>query len=130
MDMSWQALLQEAAATSFEKTADTLAAAENDNCACIDLHQQQIHELSKKILLLPHQGRVLLLSRYCFRLSPEETEMFFHLENAKGPGVEEGRRPLPPGQHRRGKLGKLPPCETGVDDRLRGSYLSHPADRL
>ena len=74
MDMSWQALLQEAAATSFEKTADTLAAAENDNCACIDLHQQQIHELSKKILLLPHQGRVLLLSRYCFRLSPEETE--------------------------------------------------------
>ena len=47
MDMSWQALLQEAAATSFEKTADTLAAAENDNCACIDLHQQQIHELSK-----------------------------------------------------------------------------------
>lgn len=64
MDMSWQALLQEAAATSFEKTADTLAAAENDNCACIDLHQQQIHELSKKILLLPHQGRVLLLSRY------------------------------------------------------------------
>ena len=28
MDMSWQALLQEAAATSFEKTADTLAAAE------------------------------------------------------------------------------------------------------
>ena len=69
MDMSWQALLQEAAATSFEKTADTLAAAENDNCACIDLHQQQIHELSKKILLLPHQGRVLLLSRYCFRLS-------------------------------------------------------------
>lgn len=34
MDMSWQALLQEAAATSFEKTADTLAAAENDNCAC------------------------------------------------------------------------------------------------
>ena len=62
MDMSWQALLQEAAATSFEKTADTLAAAENDNCACIDLHQQQIHELSKKILLLPYQGIVLLLS--------------------------------------------------------------------
>lgn len=84
MDMSWQTLLQEAAATSFEKTADTLAAAENDNCACVDLHQQQIHELSKKILLLPHQGIVLLLSRYCFRLSPEETEMFFHLENAKG----------------------------------------------
>lgn len=84
MDMGWQALLQEAAATSFEKTADTLAASENDNCAVVELHQQQIHELSKKILLLPHQGIVLLLSRYCFRLSPEETEMFFHLENAKG----------------------------------------------
>lgn len=84
MDMSWQALLQEAAATSIEKTADTLAATENDNCACVDLREQQIHELSKKILLLPHQGSALLLSRYCFRLSPEETEIFFHLENAKG----------------------------------------------
>lgn len=84
MDMSWQALLQEAAATSFEKTADTLAAAENDNCACIDLHQQQIHELSKKILLLPHQGRVLLLSRYCFRLSPEETEVVFPFGKYQG----------------------------------------------
>ena len=56
MDMSWQALLQEAAATSFEKTADTLAAAENDNCACIDLHQQQIHELSKKSCCCPIRG--------------------------------------------------------------------------
>lgn len=35
MDMSWQALLQEAAATSFEKTADTLAAAENDKLVLI-----------------------------------------------------------------------------------------------
>ena len=84
MDMSWKALLQKAAATSFEKTADTLAAVENDNCACVDLHRQQIRELSRKILLLPHQGIVLLLSRYCFRLSPEETENFFHLENARG----------------------------------------------
>ena len=57
MDMSWQALLQEAAATSFEKTADTLAAAENDNCACIDLHQQQIHELSKKSCAAPSGAR-------------------------------------------------------------------------
>lgn len=84
MDMSWQAMLHDAAAVSFEKNADTLAAAENDDCISVDLHQSQIHELSKKILLLPHQGIVLLLSRYCFRLSPEETEMFFHLENAKG----------------------------------------------
>ena len=76
MDMSWQVLLQEAAATSFEKTADTLAAAENDNCACIDLHQQQIHELSKKILLLPHQGRVLLLSRYCFLIPGGDRNVF------------------------------------------------------
>ena len=46
MDMSWQALLQEAAATSIEKTADTLAATAADflmgfptswTCATADL---------------------------------------------------------------------------------------------
>ena len=83
MDMSWQALLQEAAAISFKKTADALAA-ENDGRACVDLQQSQLNELSEKILSLPNQGFTLLLSRYCFRLSPDEAEMFFHLENAKG----------------------------------------------
>lgn len=83
MDMSWQTLLQEAAAASFEKTADILAA-EDDGRACVDLQQSQLHELSEKILSLPDQGFTLLLSRYCFRLSPDEAEMFFHLENAKG----------------------------------------------
>lgn len=84
MDMTWQALLQEAAATSFDNTADTLAAAENDGYICDDLSLSQVNELSEKILLLPQYGGTLLLSRYCFRLSPEETENLFGLENAKG----------------------------------------------
>lgn len=84
MDMTWQALLQEAAATSFDNTADTLAAAENDGYICDDLSLSQVNELSEKILLLPQCGGTLLLSRYCFRLSPEETEKLFGLENAKG----------------------------------------------
>lgn len=84
MDMTWQALLQEAAATSFDNTADTLAAAENDGYICDDLSLSQVNELSGKILLLPQQAVTLLLSRYCFRLSPEETEKLFGLENAKG----------------------------------------------
>lgn len=77
MDMTWQALLQEAAKTSLDNAAA-------EDAACADLSLSQIDELGKKILLLPHQGVTLLLSRYCFRLSPEETEMLFGLNNAKG----------------------------------------------
>lgn len=84
MDMSWQALLQEAAATSFEKTADTLAAAENDNCACIDLHQQQIHELSKKILLLPHQGRDPAVMQILFPALPRRRQKCFSIWKMQG----------------------------------------------
>lgn len=51
MYMTWQALLQEAAATSFDNTADTLAAAENDGYICADLSLSQVNELSGKILL-------------------------------------------------------------------------------
>ena len=77
MDMTWQALLQEAAATSLDNAAA-------EDTACADLSLSQIDELGKKILLLPQHGVTLLLSRYCFRLSPEETEELFGLENAKG----------------------------------------------
>ena len=83
MDMNWQAMLHEAAGASFEKDLESLAA---DSVArsCADLPKAKIQELSEKILYLPHQGIVLLFSRYCFRLSPKETETFFQLKNTKG----------------------------------------------
>lgn len=84
MDMNWQAMLRDAADASFEKNIESLAAADNDACSYVDLPKAKIQELSEKILRLPHQGIVLLFSRYCFRLSPKETEKFFQLENAKG----------------------------------------------
>ena len=84
MDMNWQAMLHEAADASFEKNIESLAAADNDACSYADLPKAKIQELSEKILYLPHQGIVLLFSRYCFRLSPKEAEKFFQLENAKG----------------------------------------------
>lgn len=84
MDMNWQAILHEAANASFEKDIEVRAAADNDACSCVDLPQGRIRELSEKILHLPHQGIALVFSRYCFRLSPEETEMFFQMKNAKG----------------------------------------------
>lgn len=84
MDMNWQAMLREAADASFEKNIESLAAADNDVCSYVDLPKAKIQELSEKILHLPYQGIVLLFSRYCFRLSPKETEKFFQLENAKG----------------------------------------------
>ena len=84
MDMNWQAMLREAASVSFEKDIEVHAAADNDDCSCVDLPKAQIRELSKKILHLPYQGIALLFSRYCFRLSLEETEKFFQMKNAKG----------------------------------------------
>lgn len=84
MDMNWQTMLHEAANASFEKNIETIATADTDTFACVDLPQAKIRELGEKILHLPHQGITLLFSRYCFRLSPEETEMFFQMKNAKG----------------------------------------------
>lgn len=84
MNMNWQAMLHEAANASFEKNIEVCAAVDSDVYACVDLPKEKIRELSEKILLLPHLGKVLQFSRYCFRLSPEETEMFFQLKDAKG----------------------------------------------
>ena len=83
MDMSWQAMLHDAAAVSFERNAESLAT-ENRTRSYVDLSHTQIQVLSEKILSLPHEGIVLLLSRFCFHLSPEETEKFFQMKNAKG----------------------------------------------
>lgn len=83
MDMSWQAMLHDAAAVSFERNAESLAT-ENRTRSYVDLSYAQIQTLSEKILSLPHEGIVLLLSRFCFHLSPEEAENFFQLKNAKG----------------------------------------------
>jgi hypothetical protein len=84
MDMNWQAMLHEAANASFEENLDVYAAADKDICSRVDLPKAKIRELSEKILRLPQQGIVLLFSRYCFSLSPEETEKFYQIKNAKG----------------------------------------------
>ena len=84
MDMNWQAMLHEAANASFEKDIEVRDADDNDTYSCVDLPKAKIRELSEKILHLPHQGIVLLFSRYCFRLSPQETEKFFQMKNTKG----------------------------------------------
>lgn len=84
MDMNWQVMLHEAANSSFEKDIEVRSAADNDTCSCVDLPKAKIRELSEKILYLPHQGIVLLFSRYCFRLSPQKTEEFFQMKNTKG----------------------------------------------
>lgn len=83
MDMTWKSMLHEAVAASFEKNIKSFAV-DSISYSCVDLPQARIRELSEKVLLLPHQGIVLMFSRYCFRLSSEEAEMFFHLKNAKG----------------------------------------------
>ena len=71
MDMNWQTMLHEAANASFEKDIEVRSAADNDAYSCVDLPKAKIRELSEKILHLP-------------RLSPQETEKFFQMKNAKG----------------------------------------------
>lgn len=83
MDMNWQAMLHEAADASFEKNIESLAAADNDACSYADLPKAKIQELSEKILRLPHQGIVLLFSRYCFRLSPKKRKSSFNWKMQK-----------------------------------------------
>ena len=84
MDVGWNALLKEAAAVSFEREAAVLANRIEENCSTVDLQKEELRALSENILLLPHQGMLLLFCRYCFHLSPEETEAFFEVQNAKG----------------------------------------------
>ena len=83
MDIIWSLKLREAAAKSFEKDIDELAAAEEARF-CVDLSPVKVRELCDKILLLPHQGLALLFCRYCFLLSPEDVESLFQVKNAKG----------------------------------------------
>ena len=54
MDMSWQAMLHDAAAVSFERNAESLAT-ENRTRSYVDLSHAQIQVLSEKILSLPHE---------------------------------------------------------------------------
>ena len=84
MDVGWNALLKEAAAVSFEREAASHVNRAEETSSAVDLQREDLQALSAKILLLPHQGMLLLFSRYCFHLSPEETEAFFEVQNAKG----------------------------------------------
>ncbi len=76
MDMNWQTMLHEAANASFEKDIEVRSATDNDAYSCVDLPKAKIRELSEKILHLPHQGIVLLFSRYCFRYLPKKLKSF------------------------------------------------------
>ncbi len=61
-----------------KNTSDT-----EPSCIEVDLNCTQIQKLSEKVLLLPPQGIFILFSKYCFRFTPAETELFYHIEQAK-----------------------------------------------
>lgn len=50
----------------------------------VTLNAGQKYNLTEKILLLPEKEMFVLFSKYCFHLTPEETEFFFNIENADG----------------------------------------------
>lgn len=84
MDMNWNTMLHDAAHLSFESETEKPGISDNESSVPVDLSRRQVRRLAEKIILLPHFGVVLLFSKYCFRLSAKETEMFFDMENAKG----------------------------------------------
>lgn len=84
MEMTLRDCLREASALSLKHDAEALGCSEPMPGASVDLPQDRIEELSRKMLLLPHEAVVLLLNRYSFRLSPADTEELYDMEDAKG----------------------------------------------
>ena len=84
MEMTLRDCLREASALSLKHDAEALGCSEPMPGASVDLPQDRIEELSRKMLLLPHEAVVLLLNRYSFRLSPADTEELYDIEDAKG----------------------------------------------
>lgn len=84
MEMTLRDCLREASALSLKHDAEALGCSEPMPGASVDLPRSRIEELSRKMLLLPHEAVVLLLNRYSFRLSPEDTEELYDIEDAKG----------------------------------------------
>ncbi|MBQ9720754.1 MAG: hypothetical protein IJV64_08680, partial [Oscillospiraceae bacterium] len=84
MEMTLRDCLREASALSLKHDAEALGCSEPMPGASVDLPQDRIEELSRKMLLLPHEAVVLLLNRYSFRLSPADTVELYDIEDAKG----------------------------------------------
>lgn len=84
MEMTLRDCLREASALSLKHDAEALGCSEPMPGASVDLPRSRIEELSRKMLLLPHEAVVLLLNRYSFRLSPADTEELYDMEDAKG----------------------------------------------
>lgn len=55
-----------------------------DAALSVTLNAGQKYNLTQKILLLPEKGIFVLFSKYCFHLTPEETEFFFNIESSAG----------------------------------------------
>lgn len=84
MSEKFEELLELAAAASFDKEVLSNAnKLEHDFIKVNLVHRQQI-ELTEKILLLPPKGMFVLFAKYCFHLTPSETEIFFQIENSNG----------------------------------------------
>lgn len=84
MSENFEELLELAAAASFDKEVLSNAnKLEHDFIKVNLVHRQQI-DLTEKILSLPPKGMFVLFAKYCFHLTPAETEIFFQIENSNG----------------------------------------------
>lgn len=84
MDMTLRDCLREAVKISLQQDLADLERSDMASILSVDLPEDKIKELSRKMLFLPHEGVVLMLSKYCFEFSPADTEQLYGFENAKG----------------------------------------------
>ena len=84
MSNSFSNALKYAAVSSMNREVSLCSSEEHQTEQFIDLSEMQIRTLSEKITCLPHSASCVLFSKFCFNLSPADTELLYETLNAKG----------------------------------------------
>lgn len=84
MSGKFEELLELAVVATFDKEILSNINKHEHDFIKVNLGHGQQHELINKIQLLPPKGMFVLFAKYCFHLTPSETEIFFQIENSNG----------------------------------------------
>jgi len=84
LNSNFEDLLKSAAIFSLNEEILNEVSSLNQVVLSESLNARQLYKLTQKILLLPEKELLVLFSKYCFSLTPEETEFFFNIQNPEG----------------------------------------------
>lgn len=80
----FETLLKDASDYNLEIEISNYTADLEDTYTEVNLVNDDFEMLSEKLLLLPSKGIFILFSKFCFRLTFDEIETFFNIDQAKG----------------------------------------------